>query len=434
MLCLLAPSLAPAPARAFDFMRHGLMTKQMMAQQGLSADLVEIVAWGSMWPDINGCQNYNYCDFSWHPGPDPSHAGELSPYHFDDNNISGGLDLTYNEMLTAQYFAGFSQNPDLVAQGYSLLGQVMHTVQDFYAHSNYLEINSLYVASNGLAALPLWEGQPFVGVPYPIHGQYYSGLITGYYLGAHAAGAVTHAWLNKDNWYSEEGAIPINLPGIGLKNFYAAVSGSFTKNTWYSETYTDAGLAPRHTIRALTAFRGGDQLFRYYFAPQQAPRRLQPAEVARRIADTEKWAATDATLQSIADAIGVLEARIIGDSTYFPPPSWFDAYGVPNPSVVSVLATPESRGGLLASVGPNPSTGPIECSLRASRDGRLRVSVYDASGRFVANLLNDDVGAGTHSVRWSGLDASGRRAPAGVYLVRATGLGLDETRRIVRVR
>ncbi|HEY2954546.1 MAG TPA: PKD domain-containing protein [Candidatus Eisenbacteria bacterium] len=67
----------------------------------------------------------------------------------------------------------------------------------------------------------------------------------------------------------------------------------------------------------------------------------------------------------------------------------------------------------------NPSHGATRLSLALDRDGPVRVGVFSLDGRRVADLLDAWMPAGVHPLQWSGRDASGSPAPAGVYMVRA---------------
>ena len=88
----------------------------------------------------------------------------------------------------------------------------------------------------------------------------------------------------------------------------------------------------------------------------------------------------------------------------------------------------------LGAPSPNPSRGEVRLTLEVSRPGRVRAMVYDALGRRIATLLDGRVEAARRTVAWNGRDASGHRAPAGVYYVRVS---LDDrsaaTRRVVRL-
>jgi flagellar hook assembly protein FlgD len=49
----------------------------------------------------------------------------------------------------------------------------------------------------------------------------------------------------------------------------------------------------------------------------------------------------------------------------------------------------------------------------------VAVRVYDVAGRLVTTLSEGRFPGGSHEVRWSGRDGSGRDVSAGIYLVAA---------------
>ena len=51
-------------------------------------------------------------------------------------------------------------------------------------------------------------------------------------------------------------------------------------------------------------------------------------------------------------------------------------------------------------------------------DGFVRLVVYDATGRYVRELVNRSVAVGFHMVVWDGRDNTGREMGSGVYLYR----------------
>jgi flagellar hook assembly protein FlgD len=71
--------------------------------------------------------------------------------------------------------------------------------------------------------------------------------------------------------------------------------------------------------------------------------------------------------------------------------------------------------------------------LELAAPGRVEVAVFDAGGRRVSTLLAGRLEAGHHPVVWDGEDATGARAPAGVYFVRAIAPDGAARRRLVRV-
>jgi hypothetical protein len=82
-----------------------------------------------------------------------------------------------------------------------------------------------------------------------------------------------------------------------------------------------------------------------------------------------------------------------------------------------VLGVPLSGGSFprLAPARPNPSHGDATISFALPTSGAVALRVYDVNGRHVCTLLEGQVSAGEHSVRWDGRTTSGGRAPAGLY-------------------
>jgi hypothetical protein len=78
--------------------------------------------------------------------------------------------------------------------------------------------------------------------------------------------------------------------------------------------------------------------------------------------------------------------------------------------------TPSGAAALLGQNWPNPFAGSTAVSFALARAGRAEVTVYTTGGRLVRTLCDEPLKAGRHVVVWDGMDESGRRAAAGVYL------------------
>ena len=87
----------------------------------------------------------------------------------------------------------------------------------------------------------------------------------------------------------------------------------------------------------------------------------------------------------------------------------------------------------LAAPRPNPlKAGETVFGFELPRATGVDLALFDAAGRRVATLVAADYAAGRWSARWDGRDASGRRAPAGVYLARLiTALGVRNARLVL---
>ncbi len=73
---------------------------------------------------------------------------------------------------------------------------------------------------------------------------------------------------------------------------------------------------------------------------------------------------------------------------------------------------------------PNPFNPQTTLVFELSQDRQVLVEVFDAQGRRVRNLLNEQLTAGSHRLRWNGCDANGIELPAGLYLSRVSSEGV----------
>jgi hypothetical protein len=82
----------------------------------------------------------------------------------------------------------------------------------------------------------------------------------------------------------------------------------------------------------------------------------------------------------------------------------------------------EGRGGgdrvMNPKAKPNPLNPRTELSFTLSREGRVRVTVFDMQGRLVNTLLDEVRSAGVQTLAWDGSNAHSQRVASGVYLLR----------------
>jgi hypothetical protein len=84
------------------------------------------------------------------------------------------------------------------------------------------------------------------------------------------------------------------------------------------------------------------------------------------------------------------------------------------------------------SASPSPTTAGLTLRFGLGTAGPVSLGVYSVDGRLVADLLRDAMRhAGRHEVAWDGRLARGERAPAGVYVLRLTAPGREESARAV---
>ncbi len=81
--------------------------------------------------------------------------------------------------------------------------------------------------------------------------------------------------------------------------------------------------------------------------------------------------------------------------------------------VSTVVSLPPAP--VIVGSSPNPFTRQTAIRFGIPRDGRVRIDIYDVSGRTITNLTDEEYPAGYHSIAWI---AARRTIPAGIYFVR----------------
>jgi serine protease AprX len=110
-----------------------------------------------------------------------------------------------------------------------------------------------------------------------------------------------------------------------------------------------------------------------------------------------------------------------------------DALAARNYIATGVGGTPPvARTSLVAY--PNPFNPATTIDYETAGAGRVTLIAYDASGRRVSTLLDEDQPAGRHTIRWSASDADGDPLPSGVYLLRLLSAGTATSRKVVLLK
>jgi hypothetical protein len=110
-------------------------------------------------------------------------------------------------------------------------------------------------------------------------------------------------------------------------------------------------------------------------------------------------------------------------------------YAVLGPDAVTGVETPRApEGTYLSQNVPNPfnPTTRIEFGLKDA--ARVSLRIYDAAGRLVRVLIENDRSAGRHVEMWDGRDAGGRQLASGIYFYRLTAGRFDQTNKMVLLR
>jgi len=91
--------------------------------------------------------------------------------------------------------------------------------------------------------------------------------------------------------------------------------------------------------------------------------------------------------------------------------------------LVAVGDSPVPAGLRLELSRPNPFRETTTFVFATARSGEVRIRVFDAAGRLMAEPYRGSLGPGAHSIQWNGVGRSGRRLAPGryIYEVRSGG-------------
>ena len=104
------------------------------------------------------------------------------------------------------------------------------------------------------------------------------------------------------------------------------------------------------------------------------------------------------------------------------------------PSGVTAVDGDLPRELAFALASANPSRGSATFRLALPRAASVTLAIYDVSGRQVREVTRAAYAAGTRTLTWDGRDASGDRAPSGIYLARMRAENREFVARIVLAR
>jgi hypothetical protein len=121
-----------------------------------------------------------------------------------------------------------------------------------------------------------------------------------------------------------------------------------------------------------------------------------------------------------------------------PPPtdnSIVKMYGFHIPTAVYEQPASLPRGDVLwVRAKPNPFRNATEIRFNLPAPQRVRVAVYDASGRVMRILADGVQPMGEHTALWTGLTRTGRQAAPGIYFVRCETAGSTANSKLVFLR
>lgn len=107
---------------------------------------------------------------------------------------------------------------------------------------------------------------------------------------------------------------------------------------------------------------------------------------------------------------------------------------IPQETVSASEPASAPRLSIHGSVSSADSDGISKLHLSLAESGQSTVEIYDVRGAHVASLFRGSLVAGTHVLEWDGAMDSGRQAPPGLYLIKASMGRETATTKLIRVR
>jgi hypothetical protein len=104
------------------------------------------------------------------------------------------------------------------------------------------------------------------------------------------------------------------------------------------------------------------------------------------------------------------------------------------PSLSIPVSMSVNRGFALYQSVPNPATSTASLAFDLPRGCRTTLRLFDAAGRLVRTLADQELEPGRHVIPWDLEDDDGREAPAGVYVYDMTAGGFRSAKKLVVVR
>jgi hypothetical protein len=205
--------------------------------------------------------------------------------------------------------------------------------------------------------------------------------------------SVSGGTLGTSNYGLLNGGTDASLP-VGLVSFSGRVSGRSVILSWVTESETDnlgfilersegssawVVIASHETHEGLKGQGTTSSRTEYAFTDENV---VTGNEYAYRLSDVSASGAVQ-RYASLSVAVSALPAETEMDKAY-----------------------------------PNPFNPATYIAYRLAEDGDVRITVFDAMGRSVRVLHEGRQSAGSYQLYWNGLDASGRMAPSGMYLIR----------------
>ena len=83
---------------------------------------------------------------------------------------------------------------------------------------------------------------------------------------------------------------------------------------------------------------------------------------------------------------------------------------------------------------PNPFNPKTNIAFSLAEPGRVRLEIFDLSGRLVRTLIDAQADAGEHVAEWNGRDANGAPVSSGIYFAKVSANGAAESKKMTLLK
>ena len=93
-----------------------------------------------------------------------------------------------------------------------------------------------------------------------------------------------------------------------------------------------------------------------------------------------------------------------------------------------------TKKSILQQAYPNPFNNSTRIEFSIASPGHVSIGVYDITGKWITNIIENHLLNGTHSLNWRGLDANGNPVSSGSYLIVMKHAGYIASKKIVLLK
>ena len=98
------------------------------------------------------------------------------------------------------------------------------------------------------------------------------------------------------------------------------------------------------------------------------------------------------------------------------------------------MAPAEAWTFALGASRPNPSSGQAQIDYSLAHPARVRIRIFDAAGRHVRRLIDEESAGGPHTIVWDGTNDQGRSVGSGVFFYRMNAGSWQSQKKMLLVR